>query len=238
MKSSFEEFTQNVMHPLESSSGPGSARVPVRNQIPELEPLPPPHLKQTVGVSGSSIQSRLLPHRGRFGSEAIDSHRGSTRRSHSPRPHQLLSSTWSSASPAWYSPHPRRPRANTNEDRQTRYSKSGEFAETFSWLLPFLFLIQSPSLSLPPSHLSTTPASELHRDKLPRNHSVPERLNRIHKRENITGVETTPPSSLSASGTNLRRPINIRRHRTASPSPTSRAPPTVVSPTPEQSETS
>ena len=41
MKSSFEEFAQNVMHPLESSSPvPGSARVPMRNQAPELEPLP------------------------------------------------------------------------------------------------------------------------------------------------------------------------------------------------------
>jgi hypothetical protein len=196
MKSSFEEFTQNVMHPLESSSVPGSARVPTRNQTLELEPLPQPRRCSEHGGSCNLLRlptSTMTPGVG----EGVDYR---SRRSHSPRSNLLLV-----GNSGWHSPHGRRPRANTNDDRRSQHSKSGP---------------------------------ELQRQRLPRNRSVPEKLHRVHQVESgADSGETTPPSSsstalsLSASGTNLslplpRRPINIRRRRTVSPSPTSLVPPT------------
>ena len=122
MKSSFEEFTQNVMHPLESSSSPTMSRVSTRNQAPELEPLPPPSLRQSVG----KLSSHLPPHstkRGRHVSPLTTA--GSAefhprqRQGHSPRtvrPNPGLQ-VWSLQT--------RRPRANTNEDRRPHQPKTG-----------------------------------------------------------------------------------------------------------------
>ena len=125
MKSSFEEFTQNVMHPLESSALPGSAsaRVPTRIQ-PELEPLPTPLPRGPPGSRGGHFNLPRLP--GGSG-EGVESNSRLHRRSHSPRSHLLLPAG-NSTSPGWYSPYPRRSRANTNEDRRPLFSKSGEFA--------------------------------------------------------------------------------------------------------------
>jgi hypothetical protein len=190
MKSSFEEFTQNVMHPLESSSLPSSGRVPVRNQTPELEPLPPPLFRPLWSSRGSRNSSGH--HTGSTVTVETGDLNFRQRRSHSPRSNLLQIGVQQPWSPSYG----KRPRANTNEDRGPHYSK---------------------------------PGPEVHRQRLPRNRSVPEKLHRLHQSEG--SGETTPPSSasivLSASGTNLalpRRPINIRRQRTASPSPTSRLP--------------
>ena len=116
MKSSFEEFTQNVMHPLESSSVPGSARVPTRNQTLELEPLPQPRRCSEHGGSCNLLRlptSTMTPGVG----EGVDYR---SRRSHSPRSNLLLV-----GNSGWHSPHGRRPRANTNDDRRSQHSKSG-----------------------------------------------------------------------------------------------------------------
>ena len=78
----------------------------------------------------------------------------------------------------------------------------------------------------------------VHRQRIPRNRSVPEKLHRLHHTE---GNNSMPSQSegiiLSASGTNLalpRRPVNIRRNRTVSPSPSAHSP----SPAPNRSGTS
>ena len=119
MKSSFEEFTQNVIHPLESSSVPGSARVPTRNQTLELEPLPQP--KRSGSAKNRSTKSRRLP-TSSLTPAAVEGVDLSSRRSHSPRLTNLLLV----GNAGWYSPHSRRPRANTNEDRRSQHSKSGQ----------------------------------------------------------------------------------------------------------------
>ena len=119
MKSSFEEFAQNVMHPLESSSPvPGSARVPMRNQAPELEPLPPPSLLKLR--LGSHASSKTLSRLREAESYLLQ------RWSQSPQSGILL--VGDSAPLAWSSSYMRRSRANTNEDRRPRHAKSGKSA--------------------------------------------------------------------------------------------------------------
>lgn len=114
MKSSFEEFTQNVMHPLESHSPSGTVRVSIRNQTPELEPLPLPQLRQT----GSGTHSLPSSAEGTSYAETIDKGGHSPRLSQLRRTNMLLD-TWS--------PPLRRPRANTNEDRRHNHSKLGVY---------------------------------------------------------------------------------------------------------------
>lgn len=111
MKLSFEEFVQNVMHPLESSSS--TARVSARHQTPELEPLPPPLGRQTDSGSRSSNRPRRVERITRAETIDINPYR---KRGFSPRFNQLRSNT----TPDTDSPPLRRPRANTNESHTSR----------------------------------------------------------------------------------------------------------------------
>ena len=123
MKSSFEDFTQNVMHPLESSSHPVTTRVSTRNQTPELEPLPvplvrwpgsetrssrPPDPAEETGGSADTTDSSLPPSHGKGGQ--------------SPR---LTRLRLSNMVDSWSPPPLRRPRSNTSEDNRPHNSKSG-----------------------------------------------------------------------------------------------------------------
>jgi hypothetical protein len=184
MESSFEEFTQNVMHPLESLSLSGTARVSTRNQTPELEPLPLPSLRRLSGGAAQRL-SNLLPKKGAEKS-AVDLN-PRRKRGYSPRGNQLRLANMGLET--WSLPH-QRPRASTNEDKSRPHSsKSG---------------------------------TELHKQRIPRNRSVPEKLHHLYHTEG----DATPPDSLSDNGgsMSLRRPVNIRRPRTASPSPTPEPP--------------
>ena len=129
MKSSFEEFAQNIIHPLESVSLPSTGRVLARNQTPELETLPLPsqrHFSRTASSDSSNqlpISSMIRGKHtattpsstGRGADEGIDFN-VHQRRSHSPRSNLLATSSIQSWSPSFY----RRPRANT-----THHSKPG-----------------------------------------------------------------------------------------------------------------
>ena len=120
MESSFEEFTQNVMHPLESLSLSGTARISTRNQAPELEPLPVPLLRRS-GNGATQRLSNLLPKRG--AEKNVADFNSRRKRGYSPRGNQLRLAnmgleTWSLPS--------QRPRANTSEDKSRPHpSKSG-----------------------------------------------------------------------------------------------------------------
>lgn len=117
MKSSFEEFTQNVIHPLESSSYPVATKVAVRSRSPELESLSQPSLRRlggrasaqpSAGAKDSSTDftdSGLLPTRDRdsLTSKFSQLQQQSTGRSLSP---------------------PLRPRSNTNESANNKYRQA------------------------------------------------------------------------------------------------------------------
>lgn len=112
MKLSFEEFVQNVMHPLESSS---TARVSARHQTPELEPLPPPLCRQAGSGLRSFNQPRMVERISHAETIDINPYR---KRGISPRFSQLRSNT----APDTHSPPLRRPRANTNDSHISRPS--------------------------------------------------------------------------------------------------------------------
>ena len=118
MESSFEEFTQNVMHPLESLSLAGTARISTRNQAPELEPLPVPLLRRS-GNGATQRLSNLLPKRG--AEKNVADFNSRRKRGYSPRGNQLRLANMGLET--WSLP---RPRANTSEDKSRPHpSKSG-----------------------------------------------------------------------------------------------------------------
>lgn len=110
MKSSFEEFVQNVMHPLESSSG--TARVSNRHQTPELEALPIPLCRRSSIEARSSNQPRNAKRISR--AETIDI-TPSQKRGNSPRFGNQSNTLLDSNTPPL-----RRPRANTNESQLSK----------------------------------------------------------------------------------------------------------------------
>lgn len=120
MESSFEEFTQNVIHPLESLSLSGTARISTRNQAPELEPLPLPLLRRSDNRATQRL-SNLLPKKA--GEKSVAEFNSRRKRGYSPRGNQLRLAnmgleTWSLPS--------QRPRANTSEDKSRPHpSKTG-----------------------------------------------------------------------------------------------------------------
>lgn len=200
MKSSYEEFTQNVMHPLESSSYPGTAKVSTRNQAPHLEPLPVPLIRRSRRGASLSQPSKTT--------EETDSN-PPQKGGHSPRVGRLkgqstMGDTWS--------PPPRRPRANTNDERYP-HSKSGMCCIHKCMFTPSLHAISTRGKNSFVPFCFACIASEL-----PRNQSVPDKLHQLHRMEEEgLGSSQRRHMGTSTSGSNLV----ARRHfpRTNSPSP-------------------
>ena len=192
------------MHPLESSSYPDTARVRTWNQAPHLEPLPVPLIRRSRRGASLSRPSKAM--------EETDSSNPPQKGGHSPRVGRLKGQ--STVGDTW-TPPPRRPRANTNDERFP-HSKSGMYCIHKCVFTPSPHassIIGKNSIVFIGPFCFACIASEL-----PRNQSVPDKLHQLHRmeEESIRGSHRRQMGT-STSGGNLA----TRRHfpRTNSPSP-------------------